>query len=618
MYRSKYRILGQIGQGQFGRVFCAVHRETGDLVALKDLDRERFPTRVFLRELSCLTTLRHPNIVTCQGLDYSPTGRYLVMDYCEGGTLRDLIEGEDRLNLVRALKLIEEILLGLDYAHGRDIIHCDIKPENILLSLNSRGWTARISDFGIAQLSQETGSKTIGRGYTGSPAYMAPERFYGQYSPASDLYAVGVMLFELVTGERPFSGIPAQIMSAHLNQRVAIPDTVPFILRSTIYTALQKLPQKRFRSAAEMLDSVRLAMEVISAEQSSSDFFVLSALDTVCPLEIIDRQSLSDPVTHLAIEEKQVYLGMGDRLECRMYADPSLMGDPIERWQIKFDSPLVSLGSQAEGNFVITQSQENCSIYKLSKSTLDLISCLSSAEEEDGTTPVPLLSFSSTKLAIAIAPQKTWLTLAMQSEFANDVATFEILKLPHFQSVRSLIETSFPSHLAILDNRHGLAIFPTDNQHTVFRFFDRRGHSIDGFSLPLVLKQVVANPNFPYRLLAIEQQEKPSALAIDLKPLKVRRIPLDIAPDFIVPYGEDYLLADRRGRIVLLDETGESIAKFDLSLPITALSIFDRDKLAIATWSDKQGSLYTVDLEKSRQQLSSNPASEAAEFLMSR
>ncbi len=233
-YQSKYQILHLIGQGQFGRVFCAVHRQTGELVALKELDRQRFATRLFLRELGFLVTLQHPNLVSCRGLEYSPTGRYLVMDYCRGGTLRELMESEPKLDSLQSLKLITDILLGLEYAHDRGIVHCDLKPENILLEPQEKGWTARISDFGIARLNEEVNAVKIRIGDTGSPAYMAPERFYGRYSYASDLYAIGIILFELLVGERPFSGIFRELRNAHLNQAVSIPETVPFILRSTL------------------------------------------------------------------------------------------------------------------------------------------------------------------------------------------------------------------------------------------------------------------------------------------------------------------------------------------------------------------------------------------------
>ena len=264
IFHSKYQILHLLGQGQFGRVFCAVNRQTGELVALKELDRQRFPTRLFLRELGFLTTLQHPNIVSCRGLEYSPTGRYLMMDYCREGTLREFIESEEKSNLLQSLKLITDILSGLEYAHERDIVHCDLKPENILLETQDKGLTARISDFGIARLSKEVNSAKISGGDTGSPAYMAPERFYGHYSYASDIYAVGVILFELLVGERPFSGIFRDLRNAHLNQTITIPDTVPFVLRSTISKALQKLPQRRFESASEMLKSIQIATQVLA------------------------------------------------------------------------------------------------------------------------------------------------------------------------------------------------------------------------------------------------------------------------------------------------------------------------------------------------------------------
>jgi serine/threonine-protein kinase len=254
---SKYRLLGLVGQGQFGRVFCAVHRPTGKLVALKSLERERFPTHKFLRELRILLSLQHPNIVTCQALEQTATGRYLVMDYCEGGTLRSLMLDDVRLSLPQSLKLVADILLGLAHAHDRGIVHCDIKPENILLNVTPTGWNARISDFGIARISQEFNHQDFGN--TGSPAYMAPERFYGQYSVTSDLYSVGILLFELLVGHRPFSGTPTELMSAHLNCPVQIPDHVSPVWHPLLTKALQKLSARRFQSAGEMLSALRIA-----------------------------------------------------------------------------------------------------------------------------------------------------------------------------------------------------------------------------------------------------------------------------------------------------------------------------------------------------------------------
>ena len=247
-YRSNYRILGQIGQGQFGRVYFAISRKTGKFVALKSLPKG-FPTNRFLREFSCLISLRHPDIVACKGLEYHGQGRYLVMDYGEGGTLRDLMDFPADLSLRLCLDLVIDILAGLEQAHKKNIIHCDIKPENILLSLTADKWVAKVTDFGIAKITENSSNNKEGSGYTGSPAYMAPERYYGKYSYACDIYSVGILIYELIVGERPFSGLPGDFMLSHLNQRLNIPDTVPPPLQTIIIKALEKLPQRRFLSA---------------------------------------------------------------------------------------------------------------------------------------------------------------------------------------------------------------------------------------------------------------------------------------------------------------------------------------------------------------------------------
>lgn len=231
-----------------------MHRRTGKLFALKNLEHERFPTHQFLRELRFLLSLQHPNIVTCHAIEHTQTGRYLVMDYCEGGTLRGLMVDDVALSLAQCIQIVADVLCGLASAHQQGIVHCDIKPENILLTLQAKGWSAKISDFGIARLNKEVYSQNTGN--TGSPAYMAPERFYSQYSAASDIYAVGVLLFELLVGRRPFSGPPKALMKAHLNQPVVCPDEIPAGLQGVIGMALQKLPARRFQSALEMLNAM--------------------------------------------------------------------------------------------------------------------------------------------------------------------------------------------------------------------------------------------------------------------------------------------------------------------------------------------------------------------------
>jgi serine/threonine protein kinase len=278
MTNSRYHILGEVGQGQFGQVFCGSDRTTGELVALKNLDHRRFKTRNFLRELAVLVRLDHPNIVSFHALEYNAKGRYIVMDYCQGGTLRHLMESKLELSLAQKLQIIRDILSGLEHVHDRNVIHCDLKPENILLNVTAQGWMAQVADFGIAHFNEKT-EESGSTGNTGSPAYMAPERFYGKFSPASDLYAVGVILYELISGKRPFSGMPIEVMNAHFNHPLRIPKSVPMMLKTVIRKALQKLPQHRYTSAAQM----QLALET-----------AIATLEHTMPTTEIDEEEPDD------------------------------------------------------------------------------------------------------------------------------------------------------------------------------------------------------------------------------------------------------------------------------------------------------------------------------------
>ncbi|MEN9222606.1 MAG: serine/threonine-protein kinase [Thermostichus sp. BF3_bins_97] len=262
-----YQLLGLAGQGQYGRVFCARPRQGGELVALKELQAQRFPTHNLLRELRYLLSLNHPNITRCYALEHAREGRYLVLEYCEGGTLRDLINQVEQglwLPVKQVLGFADQILAGLAHAHQQGVIHCDVKPENILLKPTPQGWQLKLTDFGIARHPEPISGEITA---TGSPAYMAPERFYGHFSAASDLYAVGIILVELLTGQRPFSGSPSQLMHAHLNQRFVCPMEIPTPLQALLELALRKLPPRRFRTASQM----RSALAVFAQEWQEPD-----------------------------------------------------------------------------------------------------------------------------------------------------------------------------------------------------------------------------------------------------------------------------------------------------------------------------------------------------------
>lgn len=605
--RSQYRILGLVGQGQFGRVFCAVDRRTGSLAALKELDRQRFPTHKFLRELRFLLSLQHRNIVTCQALEHTSTGRYLVMEYCEGGTLRDLIQVGHQPSLAQSLKLVIDVLAGLEHAHSRGVIHCDLKPENILLSLEATGWVARISDFGVARLSQEL--RQDGLGDTGSPAYMAPERFYGQFSSASDLYAVGVLLFELVVGQRPFLGLPGQIMSAHLNQSIKVPDTVPFLLRSTITTALQKLPARRFTSAAEMLRSIQLAAEV--EETLAQDVtFPLSkpVVTSTTSLDSTQLQTLHAPVTSLAVDHQHVYQGSASQVCCLSYTSDDFTGEALHQWQMQLAEPVRAITLRPQEYFVLTQSRQHdsliCSVYCLPKT--QTLSTFSNNQSEYVLDHYQLLSLKCTGLATAIDPQGQWIAIAkaaIESGPAGNQTTLRILKLPGLQPVKLPVSCQFPTYLVALNSRYGIAIFnqqinQAQKTGTILSVFTRRGSFIGILPLPIPLHLVTPSATFQYRLIAVEQDNLTSALLINLKPFKISRIGLEIAPVLITTTGWGYILADRHGKIVLLNHSGQRISAFEGPASPTAIATFKDYGLLIASWSGSQGTLHRIDLRQ--------------------
>jgi serine/threonine-protein kinase len=196
------------------------------------------------------------------GIEYCSKGRYLIMDYCDRGTLGDLMEDAESIPLGLKINLVLDILSGLRYLHQLGICHCDLKPQNILLSQGSDRLYARLGDLGSA-INRDL--LINGKGFLepnalpGSPAYMAPERFYGEFSVATDLYSVGVILYELIVGDRPFLGPIQDLTRGHLSETLQLPADLPFLFRQLIQKALQKLPQHRFQSADDMWRSCQLA-----------------------------------------------------------------------------------------------------------------------------------------------------------------------------------------------------------------------------------------------------------------------------------------------------------------------------------------------------------------------
>ena len=598
---SKYRLLGLVGQGQFGRVYCASHRKTGHLFALKELDRQRFPTHQFLRELRFLLSLHHPNIVTCHALEHTQTTRYLVLDYCEGGTLRSLME-EVRLAPLHSLQLMIDVLSGLTHAHELGIVHCDIKPENILLNLRSHGWTARISDFGIARLNQEARFRT---GNTGSPAYMAPERFYGQYSYASDLYSVGILLYELLVGHRPFSGLPAELMSAHLNQPVKVPAQLSASLQALLLKALQKLPARRFRSTVEMLEAVRTVAAEFCSPANLHDPILLRPIASLplTPCPSVPQAALTAKVRQFEVAQNpdgelgdRVYQVSDQAIGCQILvpsppeSDSSIPSTPCLK-TVQMPAAVQRLMMTAQGCFATAQ----CSLYWLPPP-------LFQPESSAGEQPWLIADFDRDLIA-TIDPQGHWFATATVD---SDGSSLSFWRSPTTQPRRvSLVRSPNPPfQLLTLDSRHLVAASHTVDQDSNsciqgirLEVFTRRGNLVNGFNLPIPVRQMGLSCQ-PYRLIATEPEHPTSVLLLDLKPFRMLRLAVEIVPQLIAAASWGYVLSDANGQIVLLDRYGQAIGRLDGPSYPSAIVLLEPYTLLVATWNAGQGNLHTIDLSQ--------------------
>jgi protein kinase-like protein len=217
---GRYAIVREIGRGGMATVYLARQSDLDRFVALKELSAlaaaDAITARRFVRESRLAGSLNHPNIVTVHDFFEHHGTPYIAMEFLEGGSLRPQMGG---LTLAQIAGVMEGLLAGLRHAHERGIVHRDVKPENLMISDDAR---IKIADFGIAKATDEAGTLLTVTGTTiGTPTYMAPEQALGaEVGPYTDLYAVGIIAFELLSGQPPFdtSGTPMAVLLRHVNE----------------------------------------------------------------------------------------------------------------------------------------------------------------------------------------------------------------------------------------------------------------------------------------------------------------------------------------------------------------------------------------------------------------
>ncbi len=265
-----YRILRPVGQGGMAAAFLAEDIRLRREVAVKVFRPRPGETgdflRRFAREAQVLARLDHPNILPVYDYGEQDGLAYLIMPYMAGGSLKELLHTRRILPPVEALRLLSQILQALHYAHERGLVHRDVKPGNMLFKADG---TLVLADFGLVKILATDGghaslldaSSQTGLGISGTPQYMAPEQVRGQASPVSDIYSVGVVLYEMLTGTRPFVADNAMaIWMKHLHEQPRplreINPEIPTALEAVVLHALEKNPAKRYQRSTDLLQAL--------------------------------------------------------------------------------------------------------------------------------------------------------------------------------------------------------------------------------------------------------------------------------------------------------------------------------------------------------------------------
>ncbi|MFC7623809.1 serine/threonine-protein kinase [Microlunatus sp. GCM10028923] len=261
---ASYRLGDRIGTGAAGEVWRATDTRTGETVAAKLLRPEHAADLAvverFIRERSLLTGLRHPNIVAVRDLVVEGDRLAIVMDYLEGGSLRDLLADQRTLAPTVAVHFAAAVLDGLAAAHQRQILHRDVKPDNVLLEgdwRSSRPDGVKVTDFGIAEMISEQ-PRTGSGGLLGTPEYMAPELIStGEAGPPADVYGAGILFYELLAGRTPYAGPGTDFTIAQRHVTAKLPALkLPAELWRLVRSLLDKDPRSR-PTAAEAAATLR-------------------------------------------------------------------------------------------------------------------------------------------------------------------------------------------------------------------------------------------------------------------------------------------------------------------------------------------------------------------------
>src|SRR5699024_7336943 len=262
---KRYEILGRVGSGGMADVYKGKDHKLNRYVAIKVLKSDYRSDQVFIKkflsEAQAAAGLMHPNVVNVYDVGQDRGLYYMVMELVEGITLKDYIEKKGRLSAKETVSIAIQMVTGLQAAHNQHIIHRDIKPQNIIISKDGK---VKVTDFGIARAT--TSTQTISTSVMGSVHYTSPEQARGGVvDEKSDIYSIGITLYEMVTGHVPFDGdSTVTVALKHLQEQIVSPSEevpdIPYSLECIIMKCTQKNPQLRYHDCASLLTDLKRSL----------------------------------------------------------------------------------------------------------------------------------------------------------------------------------------------------------------------------------------------------------------------------------------------------------------------------------------------------------------------
>src|SRR3989337_751142 len=288
---GRYNIERTLGKGAMGVVYEGIDPKLNRRVAIKtilkshlDPDTAKDYSMRFMREAQAVARLNHPHIV--QVYDFGEEGdvAYIVMEFIKGKELKNFFDANERFELKEAVRIMCELLDALDFAHEGGIVHRDIKPANVMLDGNAR---VKLADFGVARVADDRSAaeKTQAGTMVGTPAYMSPEQITGgNVDRRSDIFSAGIILYQFLTGEKPFTGsgawtIAKKIIQDHPPVPSSINNTISPLFDNVVNKALSKAVDTRYQTAREFGAALKRALEGKSEEDDSDKTVVGSMAD---------------------------------------------------------------------------------------------------------------------------------------------------------------------------------------------------------------------------------------------------------------------------------------------------------------------------------------------------